>query len=209
MVNFPSSLDSLSNPTGTTTQNDAGFLHATQHANVNDIAEAIEAKVGIGATTPDTIGKELVATAAGTSTWRIRPCAKVTKAALQTISNNTITALTFDTERKDTDTIHDNSTNNTRLTCKTAGFYAIKGCIAWASNGTGERFVAIRLNGTTYLAIDRRAPVSTAEQTVSTDYDLAVNDYVELIAFQTSGGNLDVTKSGNFSPEFSMVWLTA
>ncbi|GAI45580.1 unnamed protein product, partial [marine sediment metagenome] len=38
----------------------------------------------------------------------------------------------------------------------------------------------------------------------STIYDLSVGDYVELLAFQTSGDVLDVSYAGNYSPEFMM-----
>lgn len=44
-TSFPTGLDSLSNPTATDKQNNPD--HATQHANVNDAIEAIEAKLGI------------------------------------------------------------------------------------------------------------------------------------------------------------------
>ena len=44
-VNFPTSLDSLVNPTAT--DNTAVVHHATQHANANDAIEALEAKVGV------------------------------------------------------------------------------------------------------------------------------------------------------------------
>lgn len=44
-TNFPSSLDALSNPLATDKLNNPS--HATQHANVNDAIEAIEAKVGV------------------------------------------------------------------------------------------------------------------------------------------------------------------
>jgi hypothetical protein len=47
-INFPTSLDSLTNPVGgVDRQNSATVPHATQHANLNDIVEALEAKVGI------------------------------------------------------------------------------------------------------------------------------------------------------------------
>lgn len=69
MVNFPASLDSLTNPTASDKTNAVTVPHATQHANLNDIAEALEAKVGIGATTPDATHKTTKATAAGTSAW--------------------------------------------------------------------------------------------------------------------------------------------
>jgi hypothetical protein len=46
-TNFPTSLDALTNPTSSNKLNDAGVLHADQHANANDAIEALEAKVGI------------------------------------------------------------------------------------------------------------------------------------------------------------------
>lgn len=69
MVNYPGSLDSLSNPGPTTKRNDPGFELDVAVSNLNDIDEALEAKLGIGATTPDAIHKSLKATAAGTSAW--------------------------------------------------------------------------------------------------------------------------------------------
>lgn len=44
-TNFPTSLDALTNPLATDKLNNPS--HATQHANVNDAIEAIEAKVGV------------------------------------------------------------------------------------------------------------------------------------------------------------------
>lgn len=48
-INFPTSLDSLSNPVGTDKVNNAvaALKHSTQHSNANDAIEALEAKVGI------------------------------------------------------------------------------------------------------------------------------------------------------------------
>lgn len=49
MINFPTSLDTLSNPVGTDKVNNAvaALKHSTQHSNANDAIEALEAKVGI------------------------------------------------------------------------------------------------------------------------------------------------------------------
>jgi hypothetical protein len=44
---FPTTIDSFSNPTSTTARNASGGLaHASQHSDVNDAIEALEAKVG-------------------------------------------------------------------------------------------------------------------------------------------------------------------
>jgi microcystin-dependent protein len=46
-INYPVSLDNFSNPVATDPMNSATVPHATQHANLNDAVEALEAKVGI------------------------------------------------------------------------------------------------------------------------------------------------------------------
>lgn len=66
-TNFPTSLDTLTNPTGTDALTSPS--HAAQHANANDAVEAIEAKVGIGASTP-VAATFLQGTGTGVSTWQ-------------------------------------------------------------------------------------------------------------------------------------------
>jgi len=44
-IGFPTTLDTLTNPESTDQQNDPS--HSTQHANANDIVEALETKVGV------------------------------------------------------------------------------------------------------------------------------------------------------------------
>lgn len=82
-----------------------------------------------------------------------QPCASVYKAAVQSISSSSFTTATFDTERFDTDTIHDTVTNNSRLTCKTAGKYQITGFVQWPANATGFRQSRIVINGASNVAI--------------------------------------------------------
>lgn len=123
----------------------------------------------------------------------------------QSIATATWVAHNFDSERWDTDGIHDNATNNTRLTAKTAGKYSISATLTFGS-GTGSRQIKIRLNGVTDIAMDGRPPISSGSTplTIETKYNLAVNDYVECLVFQNSGGALSTSKLANFSPEFMM-----
>lgn len=46
-TNFPTSLDTFTNPTGDDSLNSDTVPHADQHANVNDAVEALQAKVGV------------------------------------------------------------------------------------------------------------------------------------------------------------------
>jgi hypothetical protein len=134
------------------------------------------------------------------------PAAKVYHNANQTINNNAATALAFNSERFDTDTIHDPAAN-TRLTCKTAGRYLITAMCRFAENATGIRELSIRLNGGTFIADDVRMATSgnVTALMVSCVWDMAVNDYVEAIAYQNSTVGLDVVFGNAYSPEFSMV----
>lgn len=137
-----------------------------------------------------------------------QPAARVYNATNQTLTTGILTTLLFGSERFDSDGIHDTVTNSGRLTAVTSGLYAITGQANFATNATGSRSLGIRLNGTTELAQDERpssgaTPTST---TLTTYYRLNAGDYVELLAQQNSGGNLDVTATGDSSPAFSLVW---
>lgn len=127
--------------------------------------------------------------------------------ANQSLTNNTLTALALNSERWDTDVIHDNTTNNSRLTCKTAGKYLIEGEVEYASHATGRRIAAIRLGGATYLAATQTSANATDVTALCCNvvYELAVNEYVELIGFQSSGGALNALASANHAPRLSMV----
>ena len=136
------------------------------------------------------------------------PMARVYNSADISISNATVTILTFNSERFDTNTIHDTSSNTSRLTCKTAGIYLIFGSVAWSNGALGVRQVSILLNGATVIA-KQLSPANdannTTEQSISTAYELTVNDYVELQVFHGQGSNLNISVLGNYSPEFGMV----
>jgi hypothetical protein len=135
------------------------------------------------------------------------PACRVYHNANQSIADDTYTTLAFNSERFDTDTIHDTVTNNERLTCKTAGKYLIAVNLLFASNNTGGRTVALILNGATNIGRQSCAadPAQETGVSVSTVYDLAVGDYITVMAYQSSGGALNVVAAGNQSPEFMMV----
>jgi len=134
------------------------------------------------------------------------PSARVYHNTDQSIPNGADTVISFNSERYDGDAIHDTSTNNSRLTCKTAGKYFIAAGIEWgSSSATGVRKAEIRLNGTTVIARSYHAAVEYLCQGVSCVYDLAVNDYIEVYVRQNAGVSLNVVVDPNASPEFMMV----
>lgn len=140
----------------------------------------------------------------------VRLGARVYNSANISIPNNSFTALTFDSERFDTDSIHSTVVNTSRLTIQTAGKYIIVGQVRFAAAAGGRRQIRIFLNGATIISSVE--PNVVADGTANpkliatTIYDLAVGEYVELEAFQDSGGAINVLTSANFSPEF-MIWI--
>lgn len=164
---------------------DANRAVQTNHIRDNAIATA---KIADGAVTN--------AKRAIVSTVRVTHSTTQTRAASGTLS------IAFDTERWDTDTMHDNVTNNSRITFTTAGVYSVSASIDITSPQIGD-IVAIRLNGTTKIAQSMCTAAQEWATTLSTIYNFAATDYVELILTTTAtAGTRTVTQSGNFTPEF-------
>ncbi len=124
----------------------------------------------------------------------------------QAIPNATDFALAFRNERWDTDNIHDNAINNSRLTCRTAGTYLIIGNLRYSAHAAGDRVGMIRLNGVTLIGkVVLGMPSDHLWHGVlSTIYPLAVGEYVELVGHQTSGVGLIIKYSPRTTPEFMM-----
>ena len=138
--------------------------------------------------------------------------ARATRLGVQTIPSGALTLLTFGAERYDRAALHDITTNNWRMTAVRSGLYMAVGLIEWAANATGFRSLVLRHNGTTEVGDDTRQAVTggvVTRQTAMTVMELAAGDYLELLAAQTSGGNLDILAAGNYSPEFILVRLSA
>lgn len=131
------------------------------------------------------------------------------------IGNGSTTAITLNSERYDTDTFHSTSVNTGRLTVPAglAGTYLISAAVSFASNATGARAIQLWVNGggaviaTTFVpATGGGLPTDIA---VSTLYRLSAADYIELAVYQSSGGSLNLTSAGNYTPELAIQWLGA
>lgn len=142
---------------------------------------------------------------------RNRPHCRVYNSAAISLTHNTDAALTFNSERYDVGGCHSTASNTSRITIPAGegGKYLLTGHVEFASNATGDRQLSFRLNGTTVLAAQRVGAngSSVTILSLSTVYALAAGDYVELWALQSSGGALNATASGNYSPEFSAMWM--
>lgn len=136
--------------------------------------------------------------------------ARVANSAAQTTTTSVSLTLSFDTVRYDPWGMHA-AANPTRLTCKVPGIYDIGAAIQFVANATGNRSMRIILNGTTELARmgtpGSAGGLGVSPLNISCQTQLNVGDYVEVTAFQSSGGNLDVSVVAQSSPEFWMALI--
>jgi hypothetical protein len=138
------------------------------------------------------------------------PAARVTRTSAQSIPDSLNTSLAFDQERYDTAGLHDNATNNSRLTAPVTGIYAVTAQFTWGgSAGAGSRFAGVMKNGSTLIARSQEL-AGDDDENITTQVLLLAGDYVEVVVLQTSGGSLAVAANGlaqQITPEFSMAWL--
>ena len=140
------------------------------------------------------------------------PAARAYHNTTQTVgTGGSGTALALNSEQFDNDTIHDTSTNNSRLTATTAGVYLITGSFGVTHNA-GRYIAEILYNGTT--VIGRNGMYNTGSSqgvtvAVAALYKLSASDYVQLRVYQDSGTTATVVSSGNYSPYFGMQWVGA
>jgi len=131
--------------------------------------------------------------------------ARVYNSAAISIASGVNAAITFDSERYDDASYHSTSVNTSRLTIPLAGRYLIGAHIAFAAHVTGARYLQLRLNNGTFLALQATQALTGGAVTylsLATAYNLAAGDYIEVFPFQDSGVALDVTSAGAYTPEF-------
>jgi hypothetical protein len=132
---------------------------------------------------------------------------RLTKSAVQSLTNNTGTMITWDTETYDTNAFHSTSSNTSRITIPAgkAGYYSISATGAFAGNATGQRYFAFYKNGS-MIQIFGRASGYSADTVLSgtSILNLAEADYIQVEGFQNSGGALDFqdTVSSQFSAQY-------
>jgi hypothetical protein len=111
------------------------------------------------------------------------------------LTNSSFTRLSFSTEVLDLIDMHRTDLNPQRLTMQVGGAYRITGYIRFADNTTGDRAIAIYKNGVTTGIIFYSRPDGSGHASITFDYTLtfSASDYIELYAYQSSGGALDAS----------------
>jgi hypothetical protein len=122
------------------------------------------------------------------------PRVKVKRSSTQSIPSGTETAVAWNAEDYDSELMHDNASNPSRLVCRTAGTYAIWAAPEFSANGTGVRFSQVWINN----ILNVRSPLLVADgltligMPIYVEALLAVDDFVEIKVFQNSGAALNL-----------------
>jgi hypothetical protein len=127
-----------------------------------------------------------------------KPIARLRQTVAQSIPASTFTPITFTTEDIDSDPAgtggHSTSVNTSRWVCQYAGWYLFAGGVGWAANAVGRRICAWFINGTIISGSQMAGPTTAGfdcEITARVEFAyLNAGDYVELTAYQESGGAL-------------------
>ena len=169
-------------------------------------------RLGIGTT------GQVLTVSGGVPSWAtpagsaVKACA-LYKSANQSISNNTLTAVTFNSEFFDTNSFHSTVTNTSRITVPTTGYYQVNGILTWRANtNAGDLYSYLKVNGTTNLAtpwIESGAANDGVTISISTIANLTANDYLELYVLQLTGISKDLWANTAQDCTFSVSYLGA
>lgn len=134
----------------------------------------------------------------------------LTRSALQTISHATETLISWDAETHDIGGYHESSIQPTQIIIPTdlGGTYNIYASVDWEASGIGYRENTIYVNDVAIAQNTRPTyPTDLLSQFVSTSFLLAEGDIVTIKVYQTSTGNLDITRSAIRTPIFGVDFM--
>lgn len=140
------------------------------------------------------------------------PVAELRATAAQSLANATFVGVLFDTEDLDSDGGHSTTTNTSRYTAQTPGWYHFGGgyCIAGT---TGRRLAAWGKNGSIVNGTECSIVSSAAGAVLgiaARPRQMQMNgstDYVELYAYQENGGALSTSGTTFEQPTMSVAWV--
>lgn len=131
----------------------------------------------------------------------------------QTLTTGVYAGITMDAEDVDSVGGHSIVTNTSRYIAQYAGWAQVDGGAGIAANATGRRLTKLRMNGTTDLngsGINLPATAASVAKIpfVTMKAFFNVSDYIEPMAGQESGGNLNTAISSNDQSIFGYRWIS-
>lgn len=122
------------------------------------------------------------------------------------ISDATVTAITWNTETFDTDGFHSTSSNTSRMTIPSgkAGKYLVTAQLFMTMNDTKQLIFYLYKNGSVIArAQNQSGSGNNLSVNYSDLYDLAVGDYLEVYMFQNNGSATDLVALSDTTAQVS------
>lgn len=175
-------------------------IASTPFSRVDDIGSSAitEPKVSNLAITEGKIASDAVSTAkvqnAAITTPKVsQGSCKIGRTTAQTIANNTLTTIAFDSEFYDAEGMFTAASDDEIITLPRAGKVVVVAQVSFASNSTGYRYADIVVGGSVVAQVQLPPATGVPTRVLLTGVaDVAANDTVSLRVQQTSGGDLDV-----------------
>lgn len=139
---------------------------------------------------------------------------KLTSSVNVSIPNGSWTVHPFNSEVWDTDSMHDNVVNNSRITITKSGKYHVGACIAWQAAYGTWRGMYFRKGGSTIVHYEfwpfYYSP-SIGNGTIHQHHthctlDLVAGEYLELLVYQSYSGNIN-SQVNNGAPSFEAMLI--
>jgi hypothetical protein len=95
--------------------------------------------------------------------------------------------------------MHNTTSDTERIYPKRPGIYRVRGMVAWAANGSGDRYIQLRKNESIQKVLTLKPPAgfaATRDFDVEIEFtpaEIAANAYISVFAYQDSGGSLNLT----------------
>lgn len=152
---------------------------------------------------------DVLTVVAGTPAWAAQSATsafvgcKVYRSAALNFTHTSQTPVAFDAEEFDTSTMHDNSTNPSRVTIPTGlgGYWRLTARITYSGHDNGLREVTIRKDGTTSVStvdVEPGGATAVAAET-TTVVNAAAGAYFEVLPFQNSSATLTCSVGAAFT----------
>lgn len=122
------------------------------------------------------------------------PAAKLSRDTNYSVAHNTATAVPWSTEAYDGAQMHSTSSNLEVVTVPRNGWYRCVARVTFATNATGDRWIAFNISGTRQNHTMCFGVGSAGRNTLMTEatFYLQTGNTIYVEAFQNSGGSLDI-----------------
>jgi hypothetical protein len=135
---------------------------------------------------------------------------KVYRTTNLSVTSATPTTVGWDAEAFDTNSLHDNVTNNSRLTAAIAGKYCVYNEAQWDTSATANyRYANLYKNGSVAGVFGVANPNAGigAVVTSSLIIALAASDYLEIVVAQDTGAALNLLGGTEANSSFGMFYI--